>query len=157
MVTSSPKRALSTSSLPSDCSREAVLSPTRKTITVSTSLLWFLKKSKRIEFDWVAAILYDNKLIEARTYGVDINFLTPTISEYDVERITVRLALKNGEVVRLFTFSGPIGISFMDVCVSYTREDISFNAEGSHEPMAKYYARALAYVMGAPISKEMNF
>lgn len=124
--------------------------PGNRTLKIDRKLCWFLHKSRRIEFDWVAAILFEDNLFQ------DYNRRSIT----DFESLKVSLILKDQEKVHLFSFRGVMEIesfAYSPFTEFIFTNGTSATFTGKQSTVAAQYAQALSNMIQVPILKEMNF
>lgn len=124
--------------------RRLVVDPTQKTVRMSVRRFWFFRTSRRIEFEWVAELIYGYSDVSPGWGAHQQNDL-----------FTVALRLKNGDEVTLFRFFGegdfvnnsvwPDWMFWDDfVIANYTR--------GPQESESLLFADLVSRMIGVPIS-----
>ncbi|HVT11298.1 MAG TPA: hypothetical protein VHE55_03450 [Fimbriimonadaceae bacterium] len=124
--------------------RRLVVDPALKTVRVVYRRFWFFRTSRRIEFDWIAEVIYGYR-----------DWSTGWGAYREQDLFTVGLKLKNGEELILFRFFGegdfvnnsvfPDWMFWDDfVIANYTR--------GPQERESLLFADLVSRMVGAPIS-----
>lgn len=123
--------------------RTVRVEPKQRAIKVRTRRFWGFTTSKRIDFDWVEAVLYGYHDASVGLYAYQANDL-----------FTVGLQLKNGEEITLFRFFGegdflnnsiwPDWMYWSDILVAqYSR--------GTQESESLLFADLLSRMIGVPV------
>lgn len=141
-------------------SKKVVLNPSTKSITIYKRNFWMPSEPIHIEFDWIAAILFDDKIYEANQYSYSTRGLAAfNCTTYDYETIAVRIALKDGRVYKTFKLGAGSSTNDLSAFLSANLGNPYANqiaGQDSSHSLGLLYAQALAQVTGVPISKSLN-
>lgn len=134
--------------------KKVVVDQGSKTISIDRKIFWFYRIHQSIDFDSVAAILFDDNIfVNDGGSGGGNN------QETDFEALKVSLALKTGESVYLFTFRGQMARyqqrSMFGNFMAVDDPDIIHSSD-QQSSVALNYAQALSTTLDVPISKQMN-
>ncbi|HWA83564.1 MAG TPA: hypothetical protein VG820_09035 [Fimbriimonadaceae bacterium] len=124
--------------------RRLVVDPALKTVRVVFRRFWFVRTSRRIEFDWVSEVIYG------------YNEVSPGWGAYREDDLyTVGLKLKNGDELTLFRFFGEGDFVNNTVWPDWMFWDdflIANYTRGPQERESLLFADLVSRMIGVPIS-----
>lgn len=140
-------------------SKKVVINPGTKSITVYRKQFWLNVEPIHIEFDWIAAILFDDKIHDSTNSYSSYRRYNAFSETVDLETVSIRIALKDQRVIRTFTLataSSTNDIStFLSSDYGNPLSGQILSQDGTHS-VALLFANALSTMTGAPISKSLN-